>query len=524
VRRDDALQTPRRTNIDDWTSGYVADIGYTYGYYPELNPLNTQLTFLYGGVAPPKIVNACELGFGQGVSVNVHAAASTVRWWGTDFNPAQAGFAQQLAAASGAAASLFDESFAEFCARTDLPQMDYVGLHGIWSWISDENRAIIVDFVRRKLKVGGVLYISYNTQPGWAAMVPLRDLFVEHAAVMGSSGQGRVAQVDAALAFSEKLMGVNPGFVRANPGIPERLKKVMAYDRNYVAHEYFNRDWEPMSFGQMAQWLGPAKLTYAGPANSIQLVDAMNLSPEQQALINDIPDSNFRQTVRDFCFNQTFRRDYWVRGARSLTPGEQVHALRDRSVVLLTNAPEVTFKAMGAQGEVNLNEAIYGSILELMADHRPKTIGELEAALAPRQISLAQLLQAVLVLAGKGAVSAAQDSATTDQARPTCTRLNLELMQAAKFGKELHSLASPVTGGGLEVPRFQQMFLLSVAQGKTQPDDWAQDAWTALAAQNQKVLKDGKVLESAEENLTELRRVAREFATSRLPILKALGI
>ena len=274
----------------------------------------------------------------------------------------------------------------------------------------------------------------------------------------------------------------------------------------------------------MAQWLGPAKLTYAGPANSIQLVDAMNLSPEQQALINDIPDPNFRQTVRDFCFNQTFRRDYWVRGARSLTPGEQVHALRNRSVVLLTNAPEVTFKAMGAQGEVNLNEAIYGSILELIGDHRPKTLGELEAALAPRQISFAQLLQAVLVLGGKGAVSAAQDSATTDQARSTCTRLNLELMQAAMFGKELHSLASPVTGGGLEVPRFQQIFLLSVAQGKTQPDDWAQDAWTALAAQNQKVLKDGKVLESPEENLAELRRVAREFATSRLPILKALGI
>jgi hypothetical protein len=144
----------------------VADIGYTYGYYSELNPLNTQLTFLYASVAPPKIVNACELGFGQGVSLNVHAAASTVRWWGTDFNPAQAGFAQELAAAGGSGASLFDESFAEFCSRPDLPQMDYVGLHGIWSWISDENRAVIVDFVRRKLNVGGVLYVSYNTQPG----------------------------------------------------------------------------------------------------------------------------------------------------------------------------------------------------------------------------------------------------------------------------------------------------------------------------------------------------------------------
>ena len=502
----------------------MADIGYTYGYYPELNPLNTQLTFLYGGVAPPKIENACELGFGQGVSVNVHAAASTVRWWGTDFNPAQAGFAQELAAASGAAASLFDESFAEFCARPDLPQMDYVGLHGIWSWINDENRSVIVDFVRRKLKVGGVLYVSYNTQPGWAAMVPMRDLFVEHAAVLGSTGQGRVAQVNAALAFAEKLLGVNPGFARANPAIRDRLKNVLAYDRNYVAHEYFNRDWEPMSFGRMAQWLGPAKLTYASAANSIQLVDAMNLSAEQQALINDIPDPNFRQTVRDFCFNQTFRRDYWVRGARTLTPGEQVDALRRRSVVLLTNPSEVTFKAMGAQGEVDLNEAIYGAVLELMADHRPKSLGELETALAPRQISFGQLLQAVLVLIGKAAVSVAQDPATTDQAQSTCTRLNRELMQAARFGKDMQYLASPVTGGGIPVPRFQQLFLLSVAQGKTQPDEWAQDAWAMLASQNQKVLKDGKVLESPEENLAELRQIARAFSENRLPTLKALGI
>jgi SAM-dependent methyltransferase len=66
---------------------------------------------------------------------------------------------------------LFDESFAEFASR-DLPEFDYIGLHGIWSWISDENRAVIVDFIRRKLKVGGVLYISYNTLPGWAPLPP----------------------------------------------------------------------------------------------------------------------------------------------------------------------------------------------------------------------------------------------------------------------------------------------------------------------------------------------------------------
>ena len=78
-----------------------------------------------------------------------------------------------MAEISGSGAQLFDEAFADFCKRGDLPEFDYIGLHGIWSWISDGNRAVIVDFIRRKLKVGGVLYISYNTQPGWAAMTPM---------------------------------------------------------------------------------------------------------------------------------------------------------------------------------------------------------------------------------------------------------------------------------------------------------------------------------------------------------------
>ena len=142
--------------MSDWTAGYVADIGYTYGYYAELNPLRIRLALLNAGFAVPRVLNACELGFGQGVSVNMHAAASDVAWHGTDFNPAQAGFARELATVSGVNARLTDDAFAEYAKRDDLPNFDYIGLHGIWSWISDENRHVIVDFIRRKLNVGGV--------------------------------------------------------------------------------------------------------------------------------------------------------------------------------------------------------------------------------------------------------------------------------------------------------------------------------------------------------------------------------
>ncbi len=76
----------------DWTSGYVAEIDYTYGYYPELNPIRVGLAFANVGVVAPRFKTACELGFGQGVSVNIHAAATQASWYGTDFNPAQASF------------------------------------------------------------------------------------------------------------------------------------------------------------------------------------------------------------------------------------------------------------------------------------------------------------------------------------------------------------------------------------------------------------------------------------------------
>ena len=42
--------------------------------------------------------------------------------------------------------------------------------------------------------------------------------------------------------------------------------------------------------------------------------------------------------------------------------------------------------------------------------------------------------------------------------------------------------------------------------------------------QGQRLLKEGKTLETAEANLAELTTQATEFADKRLPILKALQI
>ncbi|MCX6179070.1 MAG: methyltransferase regulatory domain-containing protein [Chlorobiales bacterium] len=510
--------------MSDWTDGYMADIGYTFGYYTELNPLRVKLAFLNSGIVCPERITACELGFGQGLSSNIHAAATLTQWYGTDFNPAQAGFAQELSAVTGSGAKLYDEAFDAFCNRKDLPDFDYIGLHGIWSWISDENRTVIIDFIRRKLKVGGVLYMSYNTMPGWATFAPMRHLLTQHSEVIGSEGHGIVSRINGAIDFSEKLLATNPTYSRANPHIVERIKKIKDQNRHYLAHEYFNQDWQPMHFATLADWLSPTKVSYSCSANYLDHIDAINLTPEQQAFLQEIPDLMFRESVRDFMVNQQFRKDYWVKGVRKLSPLEQAEALRQQKIVLVNHREEVSLKVTGSMGEATMSESIYNPILDVLSDHKTKTLGYIEQAVKGNGIAFPQVLQAVMLLTGAGHIAPAQDDAMAAKTKRHTEKLNAYLMAKARSSGDISILASPITGGGLAVGRFQQLFLLAISQGKKQSPEWAQFVLQILGVQGQKIIKDGKMLESPEENLAELTDQARTFAEKQLPLLKALLI
>ena len=110
--------------MNSWNEGYFTDSTYTFGYYRELSPNFLRWCMTLKGFAVPESSADdchCELGIGQGVSANIHAASSTGKFFGTDFNPSHASNAQELAAASGSGAKFFEDSFEEFANR-DLPQ------------------------------------------------------------------------------------------------------------------------------------------------------------------------------------------------------------------------------------------------------------------------------------------------------------------------------------------------------------------------------------------------------------------
>jgi len=171
-----------------------------------------------------------------------------------------------------------------------------------------------------------------------------------------------------------------------------------------------------------------------------------------------------------------------------------------------------------------MSEDVYAPILDFLADHKPRSLGQIEQAVKEKGVRFAQVLQAALVLSGQGHLFSVQDDVVTNKAKKQCDKLNQHLYAKARGSSDVSYVASPVTGGGVSVGRFQQLFLLALSNGKKQPADWVQFVWQVLQAQGQKLVKEGTTLETAEENLSELTAQAITFAEKQLPILKALQI
>jgi hypothetical protein len=276
----------------------------------------------------------------------------------------------------------------------------------------------------------------------------------------------------------------------------------------------------------VAEWLAPAKLEYACSSNYFNTIDAWNLRAEQQGLLREIPDPGFRETVRDLMVNQTFRRDYWVKGGRRLTPLEKAESSLKQRVMLIRQRGDIPLKAVGALGEFALMESICGPILDALADHQPKTLAQIDQQVRGKGIAPSQVVDVVLTLMRIGAVSCVQDDAVIEAARKRTDKLNAFLCDKARTGTDIGVLASPVTGTGfMEVGgRIALFFLHGIRSGKNTPGELASHALQIFQAQSLTILKQGRPVESTEEGLGILSAQAALFVDRQLPVLKALQI
>lgn len=518
-----------------WTHGYVAEIDYTFGYYRELAPSLMNYALLVRGLEPPALDGGfryCELGFGQGVSANLLAATHPQgEFEGIDFNPRHAQGALALSQQAGLKNTRwYDDSFEEFLDRDTQP-FDYIALHGIWSWVSPENRHLIVEILRKKLRPGGVVYVSYNCMPGWNPMIPLRDLMMRHTQSQSAEGTPIGQKIDAALDFAEALRKLGARFFTMNPGAVERLEKMREGNRSYLAHEYFNRDWHPMPFADVAGALSAAKLEYATSAHMNDHIDVLNFPGEVSNFLSGLKDTTFRETVRDFWLGNQFRRDLYTRGARHLSSTDRIERLLDIPIAQHVHRANIKLEANGGMGQITLRADVHEPILEALAAG-PVTMRQMLQRPDIAKIGLVRTIQATSIMIGQGylfpismpPIAQGQVAGAVRLREDACRRFNRAVIEASRYNAQWNNLASPLSGAGLAAHRFQLMFLEAASRGRTSPADWAAFAHQQLQAQGVAIVKEGKRIDGADANLAELVRQAQEFSEREYLIFKAHGI
>ncbi|MBP2292097.1 class I SAM-dependent methyltransferase [Azospirillum rugosum] len=508
-----------------WTEGYVGGIDYIRAFYRELSPSLLSFALLLRGWRPPAELDGAfayaELGCGHGVSSAVLAAAHpTARFEAVDFNPAHIAGAQRLAAEAGLDnAAFLEESFADYAATgatTGAKDLDMVALHGVWSWVSAENRAILVDLLRRRLKPGGLVFVSYNALPGTLAYMPLRRILVEHTADRSGDLPERIEQ---AVGFAGRLAALNAGWFRQADEVPARLESLARKSPNYIAHEYLNSDWTAFYHADVARELAGAKLDFAGPSVPMEQIDELALDPNAIALIQEVRDPAYRETLRDVLTNRAFRRDLFVKGAERLTPAERRERLRATRFTLLVPAEDVPEVAITPVGRIPFPPDLYGPLAEALAGGVP-SLEELTALPALARHGEDAVLRALMMLTSLALASPALPESGLAERKNHTDRFNAAVLDRNRTDDALGTLASPVIGSGVAVSRVEALFLLAQRRNL----DPAAFAWERLSADGLALSRDGVRLATAEENLAELRGRFGSFTRRRIPVLERLGI
>jgi SAM-dependent methyltransferase len=513
----------RRLAMSDWGCGYVTDTAYVHDYCRVQTPTILSLAALAKNVAAPggrgEPLAYCDLGCGQGLTANIVAAANPrAQVFGADFNPAHVAGARALANAAGLENARFREaSFEELLHDASLPEFDFICLHGVYSWISPENRKTIVAFIRRRLKSGGLVYISYDAMPGWAGMAPLRRLLVQrHAMSRGMSPENALEQ---ALAFADQLKDVGARFHRMYPHVSPQLDHLKGLPRSYLAHELFTREWQAFSFSDVAAELADAKLTYVGSAYLTDHVDRVNFTEEQQAFLAGISDPLLAETTRDMIIGRQFRRDVFVKGSTCLrAPAARERWLQTR-FALAAPAEEVALTFKTALGTLQLRPDVYQLVIEAL-DRGPMTLRELIERLPASKLDWVGLSDAVKVLVGRGELQPALPPEDEAERVASTRAFNAAVMARAKESAELSHLASPVTGGGIRVDQFTQMYLRAKQKGVADPVSLI----AKLATTNGLGAARDDKKPSPEETLAALSARAARVEQRTVPLLQRLGI
>jgi SAM-dependent methyltransferase len=506
----------------DWTRGYRTDLEYTFGVYTFLNPDLLLLNCVLRGVKPCASILSgaaedtrglvyCDLGCGQGMTTNLMAARDPGgRYYGIDYNGTMIANARAVAEQAALPnVTFFEESFSNLLAL-DIPDCDVVVLHGIWTWVEANLRQHITDFLKAKLKPGGICYISYNSAVG-RNDGPMRELLRLAERTSRASGEARVNE---AIVLANGVAKGGAKYFRQHPAAADRLGTLAEKGARYVTHEYLNTSWYPFYFGEVATQLSQAGLGYVGSTEHIWNRNDLSLPDEAHQLLSRVSAVEDVELIKDIWAGNAFRKDIFIKGRALLSVEEQERLLAPLHFAAIRAADQLKPQIEIPVGLANLDEKLYSKIFAHL-QLAPISGAELIQHARDHNTTLLNVLEPLLI-ANYVALCAPRKSGT--RISEPLQRLQNAMQSLHQKGYDINLVALP---GLATATALTPLDYLIWQISQTPVPDRAVAVHAAMQRMGRQVMEDGVVVKDSARAVELLRNTVALYDKYVALVLRA---
>ncbi|HEC1278330.1 TPA: methyltransferase regulatory domain-containing protein [Campylobacter upsaliensis] len=430
--------------------GYIQSSNYEDLYFSALQPNIINFNLIFAGFKPIKNKHYLELGFGMGRSLLTHAVSNEGHFVGTDFNENQVAFAKNICEqAKISNLTLYADSFEQLLerfrkmrAKGEEVGFDFIVLHGIYCWVNEENRQIILSIIKEFLREGGVVYVSYNCLPGRSIGMDARHIFKLY------SQNENTEDFDKIFSFTEKFAKLD-----IENDINKNILATIDAHRHsnpiYRIHEFLCDSWYLPYFSNMAETMKKlGDLNYICECSLAY--HFKNFTPKQENFLAQIDDVIFKEQMKDFILNKQFRYDLYGKELLKLSDKQIDDYLFNTQFVLLDYPTSHTFKDC----EENLKWTYIELISRLENENfTPKSAKTLMKGIDINQRIFFSLLINLITLNLVG-IYVPNTTRKIDEVK----FYNHSLLKNQKLSEE-YIFACSLTGGGISLDSLERAFL-----------------------------------------------------------------
>ena len=504
----------------DWSHGYYANSGYSFGYYPETMPARLRwASQLHGHALPEKNFRYLDAGCGQGLNLILAAAMHPdSEFVGIDFLPEHVVNAREVIRRCGLDnVTIIEGDFIELAKDpSSLGEFDMVVCHGIATWIGDEVKKHLFALIGQVMRPGGLFYNSYNTHPGWLSAVPF-----QHLILLEQRSKGGTEALNSARETLAKLNEHSENLFKGLPGLPIRLKTLETQDPAYLLQEYNNEHWRPVFVSEMIDQMNAVKLDFLGTATLSDAFETL-LKPEVRDLIKAQPNATLREQIRDYAISQSFRRDLYVKGKSQSWEPAHSERLRELGVMVNPLIPRPTgdepYRIKGSSQELLGNAGFYNSLISAIeASPGGTTVGALIDG-EPDARRKRNVFETLSMLMQGGWITP-----RVDAPNPRGREIAAALAEAICGGAPYRYAPLPATGAAMRLAETDWIMIKLTSEGVALEDMPAKIV-AALGRLNRKLAKEGKPVETPAEQQEVLAKIVADFNAGPLAYFRAVGI